>query len=252
MAKQTLLELTQDILSDMTSDEVNSINDTVESLQVAQIIKSTFFNIVSGKDYPHQNQLITLEASGTSLKPNYMRLPEGVLELSTLKYNKKRSTDTRDKYETVTYVTPEAFLEKTDANVSSNSNVMKVTDFTGVPVYIRNDMPPSFCTSFDDEWLVFDSYDSSVDTTLQSSKTQCFGKVQPSFTMLDSFIPDLPVSLFPYLLNESKSTCFLVLKQMSNQKAEQHSISQRRRMSQEAWRLQRGIQRPDYGRKSKK
>jgi hypothetical protein len=41
MAKMTLLEIVQDILSDMDSDEVNSINDSVESLQLAQMIKST-------------------------------------------------------------------------------------------------------------------------------------------------------------------------------------------------------------------
>jgi hypothetical protein len=32
MPKLTILDMTQDILSDMESDEVNSINDTVESL----------------------------------------------------------------------------------------------------------------------------------------------------------------------------------------------------------------------------
>ncbi len=36
MAKMTLLEIVQDIMSDMDSDEVSSINDSVESLQVAQ------------------------------------------------------------------------------------------------------------------------------------------------------------------------------------------------------------------------
>ena len=48
----TLLEIVQDILSDMDSDEVNSINDSVESLQVAQIVKTAYYNIVDGKDYP--------------------------------------------------------------------------------------------------------------------------------------------------------------------------------------------------------
>jgi len=38
MAKKTVLDMVQDILSDMESDEVNSISDTTEALQVAQII----------------------------------------------------------------------------------------------------------------------------------------------------------------------------------------------------------------------
>ena len=36
---------------------------------------------------------------------------------------------------------------------------------------------------------------------------------------------------------------------MANQKAEQVSVSQRRRMSQEAWKIKNGITYADYGRK---
>ena len=42
MAKMTLLAMVQDILNDMDGDEVNSISDTVEAEQVAQIIKTTY------------------------------------------------------------------------------------------------------------------------------------------------------------------------------------------------------------------
>ena len=52
MAKMTLLEMTQDILSDMDSDEVNSIATTSESLQIAQIIKTAYYNIIDGRDFP--------------------------------------------------------------------------------------------------------------------------------------------------------------------------------------------------------
>ena len=38
--KRTLLEMTQDILSAIDADEVNSIDDTVEATQVATIIKN--------------------------------------------------------------------------------------------------------------------------------------------------------------------------------------------------------------------
>jgi hypothetical protein len=64
----------------------------------------------------------------------------------------------------------------------------------------------------------------------------------------DTFTPDLPVQMFTYLLNEAKSTAFLTLKQMANQKAEQVSVSQRRRMSQDAWKVSNGITYPNYGR----
>ena len=53
--KYTLLEMTQDILSNMSSDEVNSISDTPESLQVATIIKQKYYDIVSRGDLPEHN-----------------------------------------------------------------------------------------------------------------------------------------------------------------------------------------------------
>jgi len=44
----------------MDSDEVNSINDSVEALQVAQIIKTTYFNIIDGRDWPWLKELFKL------------------------------------------------------------------------------------------------------------------------------------------------------------------------------------------------
>ncbi len=44
--KYTLLEIVQEILSDMDSDEVNSIDDTTESEQVATIVKSTYLSMM--------------------------------------------------------------------------------------------------------------------------------------------------------------------------------------------------------------
>lgn len=180
-----------------------------------------------------------------------MKLPENVIELVSINYNKKELGDTKEKYAPVKYLSPDDFIIKTNHRDSSASNV-EVIEEAGVTLLVLNDVAPTYFTSFDDEWLVFDSYDSEIDSTLQENKTQCFGKVQPTFTLEDDFIPDLPVQMFPYFINEAKSTAFLVVKQMPNQKAEQHSVSQRRRMSQDAWRLTKGIQRPDYGRRSRK
>lgn len=248
MAKMTLLEMTQDILSDMDSDEVNSINDSVESLQVAQIIKTTYYNIIDGRDYDFLYELFQLDASGTSSRPTHMKLPENIIDLKYIKYNCKTLTDTKDKYLKIKYLMPEDFMEVVDSRNSSKSNVTVVTDPTGISINVMNDKAPEYFTSFDDENLVFDSYDSQVDTTLQNNKTQCHGKRSVAFTLLDSFTPDLPVQMFSYLLAEAKSTAFVTLKQMPNAKAEQISNSQKRRMSQDAWRVKNGIHYPNYGR----
>lgn len=249
MASMTLLEIVQDILSDMDSDEVNSINDTVEALQVAGIVKSTYFNIIDGRDWPHLYEFFQLDPSGTDARPTHMALPSDVLDVRYIKYNVRTSTDTKDKYTLIKYKTPEEFMEAVDARDSSESRVTQVTDPTSILINILNDVAPTFYTSFDNVNIVMDAYDSDVDTTLQQSKTQCYGKVYPTWTVSDTFTPDLPLNMFSYLLNESKSTCFARLKQLGDQKSEQHSITQRRRMSQEAWRVKNGITYPNFGRK---
>jgi hypothetical protein len=249
MAKMSLLEIVQDIMSDMNSDEINSINDSVEALQVAQIVKSSYYNIIDGKDFPWLKELFQMSSSGTLTRPTHMTLPENVIDLDWIKYNNKKATETRNKYTTIKYKTPEDFFSIINQRVSTDFNIQIVNDTTGIQLNIITNQAPTYFTSFDDVTLVFDSFDSAVENTLQSSKTQCLGKRSVIFTMQDSFIPDMPVQMFSYLLNEAKSTCFAVLKQMPNAKAEQQAMSQKRRMSQEAWRIKNGITYPNYGRK---
>lgn len=249
MPKMTLLELVQDILSDMDSDEVNSINDSVEALQVAGIIKSTYFNIIDGRDWPHLYEMFQLTASGTADRPTHMQLPENIIDVSWVKYDCKEFGETRDRVKPIKYKTPAEFMDILEQRDSTDSTVDEVADPTGVSLNIHNDRAPLYFTSFDNEYIIFDAYDIAVDNTLQTSKTQCYGKRYPTWTVSDTFIPDLPIQTFSYLLNESKSTCSLRLKQAPDHKAEQHSITQRRRQSQSAWRVSGGITYPNYGRK---
>ena len=68
MAKDTLLEIVQDILSDADGDEVNSISDPVESEQCAKILRNEFKTIVDEFDIKMQETLIQLTASGALLR----------------------------------------------------------------------------------------------------------------------------------------------------------------------------------------
>lgn len=251
--KKTLLEMTQDILNDMDSDEINSIQDTIEGIQVAQIIRTTYEDIIGTRNWPHLKELIKLTASGDSARPTHMGTPENLKELEpTIRYNKVKFGETRKRYETVLYKQPEDFLNTLNGRDSDSADVDVISDYSGVELLIKNDLPPSFWTTFDDEFVVFDSYDSEVEATLQTSKTQAFGYVEASWTHEDSFIPDLPSEAFISLLSEAKSTAFVVLKQLVNSKAEQSATRNARRMSRKAWQTKGGIRTPNYGRGSVK
>lgn len=250
--KLTLLQMVQDTLNDLDSDEVNSINDTVESQQVAQIIKTCFYEQIANRNWPHLRKLVQLEASGDIAKPNYLKLPARTKELSSFKYEVSKLGDTRKQIRDVRYKEPDAFLRMVSGRNSDSSNVETITDFSGTMIFTVNDKAPDYWTSFDDLYIVTDSYDASVDDTLKKSKTQCLAYIEPDWVHADDAIPDLPDEAFSGLLEEVKSTAFLVLKQMTNQKAEQKAARQSRWLSRKAWRAHGGIQYENYGRKGRR
>lgn len=74
----TLLDIVQDILSDLTSDEINSISDTAEAEQVARIVLSTYRGMVSSRNWPNHKQIFSLTPSGNSERPTHMTAPSNL------------------------------------------------------------------------------------------------------------------------------------------------------------------------------
>jgi len=248
MAKMSVLDIAQDIASDMNSDEFNSITDSVESMQIAKIIESSYFEMMANKNWPHLKQLTTLNSSGDSTKPTHMKMPDSIKELHEVNYDGIKLNETRNRFKEITYLTPDEFLRNANNLNSDNTKNQLVTDFSGVKFLITNNTAPTTYTSFDDEWLVFNSFDNAVDTTLQSSKTQCSITLSPTFTLSDTFIPDIPVEAFPGLLAEAKSTCFARIKEAPDAKSEQQAKRQRSWLSRKSYQAGTGIQFPNYGR----
>lgn len=249
MAKMTLLDIVAEILSDMTSDPVNSISDTFESEQVAKIVRRTYFNMFDERVWPHTGQLLRLTSSADSNKPTHMRIEDDVDNLVWVKYDIATGTNAPN-YRDVTYMAPDQFIDYVMARQGDADNVTTVIDYRGVPLFVINNMAPTYYTSFDDEHLIFDSYVSSEESTLQHSKTQAFGYVQPEWRMENTFVPDMPNKAFGLLVAEAKSQAFLKLKEVFSQKDEQTATRQRGWLSREKRRTEGGIRYPDYGRKS--
>lgn len=250
--KMTLLEMVRDILNDMDTDDVNSISDTVEAMQVAQIIKTSYLEMMSNRNWPHQKKLIQVEASGTIEKPTHLRLPKTIKELEFFKYDFNKTSDpNKVEYREVLYRHPDEFLRIT-SSINLSPNTKKILDFSGTPIIIKTNKAPSFWTTFDDTYMVCDSYNIELDDTLKKSKTQCLVYTNPEWKHLDDAIPDMPAEAFPGLLAEAKSTAFFSLKQMANDKAEQKAVRQQRWLSRKAWRAKGGVRYDNYGRVGKK
>ena len=252
MAKRTLLEITQEILSDIDGDEVNSINDTVESTQVADMVRSTFVAMVSNRNWPHSRKFVSISLYSDSSLPTHLSVPDIVKEMIYINYNKIKTGETRKKYLPVRYKEPDEFLMILNSRDNTSSTVDTITDPSGIELLIKNDTAPTYYTSFDDDVIVFDSYDSAVDSTIQESKIQAYAYTMLQFTVSDTYIPDLPEEAFTSLIEEAKSKAAIRLKQAQDPKAEQESTRQRNWLSRKAWRVAGGTHYPNYGRNNKK
>lgn len=248
MAKMTLLEIVQDILSDMDSDEVNSIDDTVESAQVAQIVKATYQAMMSSRNWPHQKRLLSLDPSGDDSLPTHVTMQEEIKEMIGVKYNCAKASDTRRYYQPIYWVEPDDFLRISNSRNTDDTNIDIIIDPSGVELLIRTDLAPRYYTSFNDNILIFDAYDSQVDDTIQASKIQAMAYVMPDWIHEDDAIPDLPAEAFTALLEEAKSRAFVKLKQQTDPTAATEARRQQAWLSRKAWRAAGGVLYPSYGR----
>lgn len=252
--KYTLLEAVQLILSAMDSDEVDSYDQTPESLQVALLLKSVFYDVSTEVGLPQHETLLELTASGDSSKPTIMTLPSNVVKLNWVKYDNIGSGETTSNYLPVYYMTFHDFLER-QQGVRDNDNAVEVVisqNGEEFNIYCTNDKPPSYYTQTDDNQLIFDSYDAAVDTTLQKSKVLCHGWVYPTWTMSDDFVPDLEPAQFAYFINKAKARAFYEIKQQVNQEAAGEARRQKITLQKKKFALPLEaaiMQAPRYGRK---
>lgn len=242
--KKSLLEIVQDILSDMDSEEVNSIADTLESDQVARVVETTYYDLIADRDIPEHYGLIKLTALSDSLLPTHFTYPDNTKYIDTIHYD--TSDDETFEYTEVKWMEPLDFIRMLDSAQSDYTSVKDVNG--GTNLRIRNDKHPQWYTSFDDEHVVMDSYKSTVDTTLQESKVRAFGSTFPVFSKTDDYVPDIDPAYFPYLIAESKSTAQSLFKGGSDPKTEQKARRHKSYIQNDKFNNNRGSNWNAYGR----
>lgn len=251
MAKKTLLQMVQFIMSEMGSDEVNSIDETEESLQVTRAIEQTYLDLMAESDWAHLRGLGSLSSLSDTSKPNYLLVPESVKRIDELYYDQRRDVTKKKQLKLVKWLYPEEFLYKTNNYDSTADNIVTVTSFDGAEILVRNDMPPSFYTSFNDDYIVFDSWDSNVEATVQAVNAQAMVWRNPAaVTLADSTILDMPAEMFPTVQEMALSRCSANIAQERNQDAERAGSALKRRNAQKSWRVKGGIRLPNYARRT--
>lgn len=215
MALLTLLTVVNSTLDQMDGFRVATIDDTIESQQIASICEKVYNDLSNDVFSSDVNQtLLQLDALADSAKPNYLKLPAGIIHVvdNKVMYNISEDVSGLDMQE-IDYLPPQEFLDLVGARDDSLPNSQIVTDFSGYKMVILNKKAPQHYTDFDDEFLVFDAFDSDVDSTLQSSKSGVIATVQGTFTPSDSYVIDFPEFFHTTYLNAVIAEASAVLRE---------------------------------------
>ncbi len=239
--KTTLLQVVQSILSDMDSEEVNSISDTVEAQQIASVVEDTYYNIIAARDIPEHKKLMSLTALADSSRPTHFRYPDNTKQVERVDYNV--GTASEKDFREIHFVDHKYFLDN-----MNEEGVLVETVSDGIDIFVSNDRAPSYYTSFDDYHIIMDSYDASVESTLQQSKIRAFGSTYPVFSQTDDHEIDIDNTMMPYLLAEAKSTCFSLFKGGSDPKVEQAARRLKSYVQNDMYKTKRANTRNNYGR----
>lgn len=202
MAKYSLLDVVNSTLESMDSFRVSDIDDVLEAQQIASIAEDVYYEVINDSFSSHtKKNLIQLESLADSSRPNYLKLPENVTNIhqSKVRYNIQDGTagSTTLKWKEIEHCHPQDFLDRIGGRSTNETNTQIVTDFSGIQYVVRNKTAPQYWTSFDDEYIVFDSFDSDVDSTLQQSKNICEASLQGTFTKSSTYEIDLPEWFHP-------------------------------------------------------
>lgn len=234
-SQSTLLEMTQEILSSLDSDEVSSILDTVEATQVANVIIATYRDLSAILDLPESTGFFELDSPASASTPVQLNIPEHIIRVDRFWYG-----PVNDENE-VKFMLPQLFLDTvlqydtTETNVSSMELTSQNT--SNITFKFYNDRDPEFYTVIEDEHIITNAFDSAVDTFLTKAKSIVFGKWTNEVTLADATTFPLDKNAERLLLNEAKAQAFLELKQMENPKA---NLRARRLFVQTQYKKDRG------------
>ena len=196
--QRTLLQVVQKYLDRSSGFYVNSINETDEAIQVASVAEDTYYEMI--QEFPNllfTQKERTLDSIGDATKPTYLLIPQNVqrIQESKVYYNVATNTNVTLSYKELTYLTPLEFISHTSSRTDGTTNTEVVTGFNNEKTVVVNNKFPEYYTSFDDTYVVFDSYNSTYDSTMQAGKSKIISTEETVFLQQDDFVIPIPDAL---------------------------------------------------------
>ena len=236
--QRTLLQVVQSYLNRTDGFFVDSIYDTDESQQVALIAEQVYYTLCQNySNLLYLQKDMPLESLGDPTKPNYLLIPQNLqrIQESRIWYNTAEDDEGQTVfYREVKYITPLEFNDMTANRDDKADNAQVVDTPNGTKLVIENDKWPEYCTSYDGVTVVFDSFNSEYDTTLQASKSKVVATEEPVFLQEDDFLIPIPDRLSETYLSNVLHEAYSALRQEENPTLAQRARRDRIRLQQDS------------------
>lgn len=230
---RTLGYLVQRVMEKLDLDPINSLNDSPDALLIAREAEDTYYDLINRNEWPERYDLINVESVGDTANPTTLRLSDSTLNIQSLRYNVTTADDTDTVWRELIQLAPEDFLDKVYGRKDSETTVTTAS-YKGLELYVYNDTMPTYFTVFDNEYLVLDSWDSTIESTVQGVKSVCRGSTVPTFETTDEYVIPVDITTFPLYLAEVTAAASIALNGTNDPESERRrnrGISRLRRSS---------------------
>lgn len=252
MAKRNILQLVQQIGEAIGSDEIDSLDETIEASEIATILQQSVDEVISRKRWEFlKDRVRQLTQRGVgSTQLNTLLIPTDVTRVTCLKY---RNTDnTVTEFTQINYMQPCDFLALVQARNSTDANVTAIANDDGVLINVITDAPPTCWTSFDEEVITFDAYDAVTGTGNLVADSVIIADIVPVIDYSDpSATLSMPERMESLIYNEALSTCNYRLRQTRDPKADRVALRQHRAMREQEHVTTKDTQEINHGRRTR-
>lgn len=253
MAKRTILQLVQQLGEAIGSDEIDTLNETIEASEIATILEQTVTEIISRKRWEFlKDRVRQLDArAGGSTQLNTLVIPDDVTRINCVRYRDTNNTNVTT-FLDVTYMQPCEFIQFVQARDSADTNITAIANDDGVLINVLTDNTPTRWTSFDEENITFDAYDASVGTGNLIADSVIIADIVPVIDYTDPTATlKVPERMESLIFNEALSYSNYRLRQTRDPKADLVAARQHRSLREQEHKTNKDEKVLNHGRRSR-
>ena len=255
MANKTLLEIVQIVGRCISSDEIDELDETTEASDILAFVKMAFEDVIDRREWEftkHQVRALDAREAGDT-QINRLIIPLEIMQLSGLFVRYRTPVDGRTHiFKELCYLSPHEFLVHVQQGNENDSNITTILNDDGVPMLIRNDIPPTYYTSFDEYHIWFDAYDSSLGTGNRAGDAVILGNFFPlvNWGSGSATLP-VPERVERLIVNEAISIAAVRLRQTADPIANRNAQRIFNRLRESEPRVYKDTDEINYGRRKR-